>query len=103
MATISVHTNIMVTGATGYIGGRLVTPLVKAGYSVRLLSRDPERLSGRPWLDAVEVVEGDVLDRQTLDAAMKGVQVAYYLVHSLASGSAFREKDVEAAHNFGEA
>ncbi|MBN1145655.1 MAG: NAD(P)H-binding protein, partial [Anaerolineales bacterium] len=52
---------VLVTGATGYVGGRLVPRLLEAGYGVRLLARDPLRLGGRPWLENVEVVQGDVL------------------------------------------
>ena len=59
-------TSVLVTGATGYIGGRLVPRLLQAGYRVRCFVRDPERLQGRPWLDQVEVVAGDVLQAETL-------------------------------------
>ena len=61
---------ILVTGVTGYIGGRLVPRLLKDGYSVRILARDPSRLEGRSWLDQVEVVTGDVLFQDTLNSAM---------------------------------
>ena len=74
---------ILVTGATGYVGGRLVPRLLEAGYSVRCLARDPERLKGRWWLTSppngkqVEVIKGDALDKESLVAAMQGVSVAY--------------------------
>ena len=58
--------HILVTGATGYVGGRLVPKLLEAGYPVRCFVRDPERLSGYPWLEQVEVVSGDALDRASL-------------------------------------
>ena len=64
---------VLVTGATGYIGGRLVPRLLEAGYRVRVLARDPSRLQGRDWLDRVEVARGDVLKADTLRAAMSGV------------------------------
>ena len=81
------HTKILVTGATGYIGGRLVPALIEAGYKVRVLVRDPDRLVGRNWLAKVEVVKGDVLVPETLPAALNGIAAAYYLIHSMASGS----------------
>jgi uncharacterized protein YbjT (DUF2867 family) len=77
---------ILVTGATGYIGGRLVPQLLSKGYRVRCLARDPERLRGRDWTGEVEVVVGDVLDRGSLGPALAGCGAAYYLVHSMAAG-----------------
>ena len=92
---------VLVTGATGYIGGRLVGRLLNAGYQVRTLVRDPSRLQGRPWADRVEVVQGNVLDLETLPAAMAGVDAAYYLIHSMRDGADFHYRDLLAAHNFG--
>jgi uncharacterized protein YbjT (DUF2867 family)/uncharacterized protein YndB with AHSA1/START domain len=94
---------VLVTGATGYVGGRLTPRLLAAGYAVRCLTRDPGRLAGRPdpWPRA-ELVAGDVLDPATLAPAMDGVEVAYYLVHSMAEG-AFRDRDRQAAANFAHA
>jgi len=94
---------ILVTGATGYVGGRLVPHLVAGGRRVRCLVRDPGRLQGREWADAVEVATGDVLRPETLGAAFDGVAVAYYLVHSMARGAGFHERDVAAAKVFGRA
>lgn len=94
---------ILVTGATGYIGGRLVPRLLEMGYRVRCLVRDPTRLQGRPWQQAVEVVTGDLLEPATLPAAMQGVQAAYYLIHSLGSGADFHQRDLSAAGAFGAA
>ena len=91
---------VLVTGATGYIGGRLVPRLLAGGYRVRCLVRDPGRLQGRSWRDAVEVAAGDVLRAESLPAAMHGVSVAYYLVHSMGGGSGFHERDMDAARNF---
>jgi uncharacterized protein YbjT (DUF2867 family) len=93
---------VLVTGATGYIGGRLVSRLVAAGRRVRCLVRDPDRLQGRPWQQDVEIVVGDVLDAATLGPAMEGVSVAYYLVHSLGAAD-FHARDLTAARNFGAA
>jgi uncharacterized protein YbjT (DUF2867 family) len=94
---------VLVTGATGYIGGRLVPRLLEAGLRVRCLVRDPARLQGRTWLPHVEVARGDVFDRPSLAAAMAGVDTAYYLVHSLATGDDFHQRDLDAARTFGAA
>ena len=95
---------ILVTGATGYIGGRLVPQLLAKGYRVRCLVRDPDRLRGRTWENSVEVVAGDVLDPSSLARAFEGCGAAYYLVHSMASGTgSFQERDLVAARNFAEA
>ena len=94
---------ILVTGATGYVGGRLVPLLLSAGHRVRCLVRDPSRLQGRSWQNSVEVAAGDVLQPETLRPAMAGVKVAYYLVHSMGAGSDFHKKDLDAATAFAEA
>jgi uncharacterized protein YbjT (DUF2867 family) len=91
---------ILVTGATGYIGGRLVPRLLELGHRVRCLVRDPVRLQGRPWQSDVEIVAGDMFQPDSLAAAMQGVTSAYYLVHSLAGGSDFHQRDLIAARNF---
>ncbi len=93
---------ILVTGATGYVGGRLVPRLLEAGYRVRCLVRDPNRLQGRPWLKRVEVISGDALDRGTLAEAMKDVSVAYYLIHGKQGGHTSARRDLEVARNFAE-
>ncbi|NLC69742.1 MAG: DUF2867 domain-containing protein [Desulfuromonadaceae bacterium] len=94
------HILVLVTGATGYVGGRLVPRLLAKGYRVRCLVRDPSRLEGHPWKASVEVTAGDVLQSESLPAAMKGVQVAYYLVHSLIGGADFHQRDLTGALNF---
>jgi uncharacterized protein YbjT (DUF2867 family) len=94
---------ILVTGATGYVGGRLVPRLIEAGYQVRCLVRDPERLKGRSWRKQVEVVQGDALVKESVVAAMQGVSVAYYLIHGLQGGKVDARRDMTAARNFAEA
>lgn len=94
---------ILVTGATGYIGGRLIPRLLDAGYQVRVLVRDASRLQGREWLEKVEISEGDVLIPETLPAAMQGVTAAYYLIHSMMISDDFHERDLTAALNFSQA
>lgn len=91
---------ILVTGATGYIGGRLIPHLLQAGYRVRALVRDPSRLQGRPWLSSVEVITGDVLAPETLGPALSSVSAAYYLIHSMRGDDNFHQRDVQAARNF---
>jgi uncharacterized protein YbjT (DUF2867 family) len=91
---------ILVTGATGYIGGRLVPRLLKDGHRVRCVVRDPSRLQGRPWHDRVEIVAGDVLEAESLRAGFDGVSIAYYLIHSMGAGAHFEERDLVAARNF---
>jgi len=95
--------NILVTGATGYVGGRLVPRLLAEGVAVRVLARHPSQLQGRPWLERVEVVQGDVLSPENLSAAMRGMDAAYYLIHGMSSGTDFRQRDLSAARNFGQA
>lgn len=94
---------VLVTGATGYIGGRLVPQLLDAGYHVRVLARDPERLVGRAWLPHVEIAQGDVFKPETLARAMADVDAAYYLVHSMSDAGDFQQRDLTAARNFGTA
>ncbi len=93
---------ILVTGATGYIGGRLIPLLLKADHEVRAMVRETARISDHAWSDQIEIAEGDVLEASSLDAALAGIEIAYYLIHSLAEGARFSEDDLKAAHNFGE-
>jgi uncharacterized protein YbjT (DUF2867 family) len=90
---------ILITGATGYVGGELLKALLAAGYPVRCLARRPEVLRAK-GLSGVEVVAGDVLDPPSVRSAMAGVDTAYYLVHSMASTGSFEEQDRTAAENF---
>ncbi|MFJ2843142.1 SDR family oxidoreductase [Streptomyces griseofuscus] len=91
----------LVTGATGYIGGRLVPELLAAGYRVRCLARSPGKLRDHPWAGEVEVAGGDVTDAESVRVAMRGVAAAYYLVHALGTGRGFEDTDREGARVFG--
>lgn len=85
------------TGASGYVGGRLVPELLRQGHEVRCLARNPAKLADAPWRDEVDVVAGDVTDEASLARALDGVSVAYYLVHSMGGPAAFDEADRRAA------
>ncbi|MFN0094773.1 MAG: SDR family oxidoreductase [Dehalococcoidia bacterium] len=90
---------VLVAGASGYIGSNLVPRLQQAGFRVRAGARHPEVLEGRGWGD-VETVQADALDPASLDAALTGVEIAFYLIHSMGSGAGFAARDNEAAANF---
>ena len=97
---------IFITGATGYIGGRLAPRLLEHGYAVRCLARSRAKLLARPWAhdERVEVVEGDAGDREGLTRAMRACAAAYFLVHSMdAAGPAYRARDRAMAEVFGRA
>jgi uncharacterized protein YbjT (DUF2867 family) len=94
--------HVLLTGATGYIGGRLVPVLEAAGVRLRCLARHPAALASRV-LPTTEVVAGDLLDAASLDRALIGIDMAYYLVHSMGAHGDYRETDRTAARNFGEA
>jgi uncharacterized protein YbjT (DUF2867 family)/uncharacterized protein YndB with AHSA1/START domain len=94
---------ILVTGATGYVGGRLVPRLLEAGYRVRVLVRDATRLQGRSWLNKVDVVSGDALQPETLATALKDVASAYYLIHGKQGGRDNADRDLIVARNFADA
>jgi uncharacterized protein YbjT (DUF2867 family) len=91
---------VLVTGATGYIGGRLVPQLLDAGHEVRCMARQPERLALHPWRSRVEVVAADASSPDTLDMAMDGCDAAFYLIHSMDGSGDFARRDREAAANF---
>ncbi|MDT0381527.1 SDR family oxidoreductase [Streptomyces sp. DSM 42041] len=90
----------LVTGAGGYIGGRLVPELLDAGHEVRCLVRTPGKLRDHPWAARVEAAEGDVTRAEQVRPAMRDVDVAYYLVHALGTGPDFEETDRHAARVF---
>jgi len=90
----------LVTGPTGYIGGRLVPELLAAGFRVRVIARQPRHLADREWHDQVEIIQGDAADVDSLTQALRGVAIAYYLIHSLGSGAEFQSLDRTNAQNF---
>jgi len=92
--------NVLVTGATGYIGGRLIPRLLQKGHSVRVMVRDSFRIQDRSWVDDVEIVQADLLAPESLAGAFDGIEAAYYLVHSMQVGDDFDQRDREAAENF---
>ena len=95
---------VLVTGATGYIGGRLVPELLAAGHEVRCVARSPAKLDEVPWRGSVEVVRADAEDGPSLVAAMEGIDAAYYLLHSMGGGHAdFAERDRRLARTFRDA
>ncbi len=97
---------ILLTGATGYIGGRVAPRLLDLGYRVRCVSRCRSKVGARPWADrdGVELFEGDVGDRAAMTEVMTGCSAAYYFVHSMnVAGSAYRERDLAMARSFGSA
>jgi uncharacterized protein YbjT (DUF2867 family) len=91
---------IAVTGATGYIGGRLVPRLVAEGHEVICIARNPGKLNGRSWSAEVEAVRADVFEPDSLAPALRGCDTAYYLIHSMGGPDGFRDADRIAARNF---
>ena len=92
----------LVTGASGYIGGRLVPELLDAGFRVRVMARRPDTLRDRPWAGDVETVRGDASDAESLRVALDGIDVAYYLIHALGTAE-FERTDRDNAKRFGDA
>jgi uncharacterized protein YbjT (DUF2867 family) len=90
---------LLVLGATGYVGGRLVPELLRSGYRVRCLTRTPAGLRGTGWAGEVEVVEGDLSDASSLGNAFDGVDQVVYLVHSLGLGDDFMQQEIVTARN----
>lgn len=90
----------LVTGATGYIGGRLIKELLEHGYRVRVFARRPERLKDHPWIGQVEVISGEASDPAALKRALEGIDVAYYLLHALMSKDNFEDRERSMAQDF---
>ncbi|CAN5186897.1 NAD(P)H-binding protein [soil metagenome] len=97
MSTQRVH--CLVTGSTGYIGGRLVPELLERGHQVRAMARTPKKLDDAPWRPDVEVAEGDLTRPETLVAACAGVDVVFYLAHSMGTSEDFVEEERQTATN----
>lgn len=95
------HSKLLVTGTTGYVGGRLVPKLLQHGHRVRVLARQISQLEGRPWREQVEITPGDVLEPSTLAQAFSDITTAYYLIPRLGFTADGQRKDLEAACNFG--
>ena len=93
----------LVTGATGYVGGRLVPQLLAQGHRVRVMARHPEKLRDVPWLDDVDVVAGDAGDPEAVSRAMAGMDVAYYLLHSIQEGPGLEDTERRMAQTFADA
>jgi uncharacterized protein YbjT (DUF2867 family) len=89
----------LVTGATGYIGGRLTPQLLDKGHSVRAMARNPDKLAGAEWRHRVDVVRGDLAEPDSLTAAFEGVDVVYYLVHSMGTAKDFVAEEASSARN----
>jgi len=89
----------LVTGATGYVGTRLVPRLLDEGHQVRALARDPAKLADVPWRERAEVARGDLADVESLIAAFDGMDVVYYLVHSMGASKDFGAEEDRAARN----
>ena len=93
---------VLLTGASGYVGGRLVRALEAAGRPLRCMARRPGQLRGR-LAPTTEIVAGDVLDPPSLDGALRGVHTAYYLIHSMGPSSDYSERDRRGAESFARA
>ena len=94
---------VLVTGATGYVGGRLVRNLLEKGYKVRVFVRDEKKVTQYAWVNDVEIAVGNVTDYQATRKALDGIYVAFYLLHSINSSTQFDQIEREMAATFGRA
>jgi uncharacterized protein YbjT (DUF2867 family) len=93
----------LITGASGYVGGRLVRTLVNEKFEIRILVRDRNKVKGQPWASAVEICEGSAENRADLDTALVGIHTAYYLLHSINLGPNFHDIEAQMARSFAQA
>jgi len=103
VSAMSLHRKVLITGATGYVGGRLVESLLNSEFSVRVFIRDEAKIKDQPWGKSVEVAVGNANDYLSLRDALTGVHTAFYLLHSLNMGKKFDEIEQEMAANFARA
>ena len=94
---------VLVTGATGYIGGRLIRELLAHNYRVRVLVRNADKLRDYPWVHQVEITEGDAANPEVLEKALSQINVAYYLLHALNSPKNFEQEEADLATKFASA
>ncbi len=92
--------NILVTGATGYIGGRIIPILLMKNYNVKILVRNKKRIENKRWYKDVQIHEGDILKKQTINGLFKNIDIAYYFIHSMAKSDDFDKNDIKAANIF---
>ena len=100
---MSSHRQVLVTGATGYVGGRLVESLLTAEIPVRIFIRDKGKIKDQPWSTKVDVAVGNANDFESLRKALMGIHTAFYLLHSLNMGKKFDEIEQQMAANFARA
>ena len=91
---------ILVTGASGYVGGRLVTNLLANNFQVRVLVRDAQKAKAHAWADQVEIATGNANDFAAISKAMQGIHTVFYLLHSINAGPNFDEIEAKMARNF---
>jgi uncharacterized protein YbjT (DUF2867 family) len=103
VVTTNPNPRVLVTGATGYVGGRLAPLLVDEGFQVRILVRSAAKVKNAAWIDRVDVIQGDALDDTSLDMALHGVDVAFYLLHSISTGAKFDDLELAMAEKFAQA
>ena len=94
---------LLITGASGYVGGRLIQELLLKGFSIRIMVRDIRKVSSQPWFSQVEVAQASAEDPTDLDLALKGIDTAFYLIHSINTGTNFDETETRIAKNFADA